>query len=259
MGLFDRGARTENVSEPAKLLISDHQKVERLFEEIRAAETPNQRRSLVTLLETELTRHTSIEEVVLYPFIEDEVAGGQELVDEAEREHGEATELLDKLSHLDPSSPDFSPTLDALEKTVSHHVEEEERELFPKLERGTDEQTLARLRRDLENEKLGLTPEPALPGERRARTEVRGGGRRGGGSTAKADVWVQPHSSGDGRWQVKREGASRASRVFQTQTEAEAFARGLAKREKVELVVAGRDGAIRNRDSYGNDPRNVPG
>jgi len=75
----------------------------------------------------------------------------------------------------------------------------------------------------------------------------------------KAAVWVQPHHVDDGRWQVRREDASRASRVFDTQSQAESYARQTAKRDKVELVIAGRDGEIRDRSSYGNDPRNVPG
>jgi hypothetical protein len=83
------------------------------------------------------------------------------------------------------------------------------------------------------------------------RSEVRG--------TAKANVWIQPHPKETGRWQVKREGATRASRVFDTQGDAEQFGRELARREKVELKVAGRDGQVRESDSYGHDPRNIPG
>jgi iron-sulfur cluster repair protein YtfE (RIC family) len=260
MALFTRKRRTEDVSEPAKLLISDHMKVERIFDEIKETESPNARTALVTQLEAELTRHTTIEENILYPFIEDNLADGEGLIDEAENEHQEASILLDKLSNLDPSSGDFLPTLKALEKAVSHHVKEEEHELFPKLEKATDEATLAKLRTDLENEKLGMTPSPTMP----SGTAVRGGrakassSPRSSTSSGAADVWVQPHPKDD-RWQVKREGASRASRVFDTQREAESFGKTLAKRERVELVIAGRDGAVRERNSYGNDPANVPG
>ena len=262
MALFTRKRRTEDVSEPAKLLISEHMKVERIFEELESAESPNMRKALVTQLEAELTRHTTIEENVLYPFVEEHVGGGEDLIDEAENEHQEASLLLDKLAHLDPSSPDFDPTVKALEKAVSHHVKEEEHELFPKLEAATDDATLAKLRLDLENEKLGLTPSPTMP------SEV-GGGRAKPSTTRRststrstssggAGVWVQPHPKDD-RWQVKRDGATRASRVFDTQGQAEQFGRNLAKRERVELVIAGRDGAIREKHSYGNDPATIPG
>jgi hypothetical protein len=103
-----------------------------------------------------------------------------------------------------------------------------------------------------EQEELGMTPSPAQPSN-----EVRGG-RAVGRTSSTAGVWVQPHPKDD-RWQVKREGASRASRVFDTQDEAESFGRQLAKRDKAELVMAGRDGTVRDKRSYGNDPANVPG
>jgi hypothetical protein len=77
-------------------------------------------------------------------------------------------------------------------------------------------------------------------------------------SSGKRNVWVQPHPKDD-RWQVKRDGATRASRLFDSQAEAETYGRKLAKDDKVELIIAGRDGAIRDKASYGNDPSNVPG
>jgi hypothetical protein len=72
-------------------------------------------------------------------------------------------------------------------------------------------------------------------------------------------VWVQPHHLDDGRWQVRREGASRASRVFDSQREAEQFGRRVAKRERVEFILTGRDGKVREKNSYGNDPVRSPG
>jgi hemerythrin-like domain-containing protein len=258
MALFTRKSRTEGVSDPARLLIDDHMKVEKIFEQIKNAESPNQCRGLLTQLDAELTRHTTIEENVLYPFVEDHLGEGQKLIDEAEKEHEEASQLLERVANMDPSAADFMDHVKALEQAVQHHVKEEENELFPKLEKATDEATLTKLRLDLENEKLGLAPSPNL-GERG--TGVVRGGQAKARTTASSgvpDVWVQPHPKDD-RWQVKREGATRASRVFDTQAEAEQFGRRLAQRERVELVVAGRDGTIRDRSSFGNDPSRIPG
>jgi len=58
----------------------------------------------------------------------------------------------------------------------------------------------------------------------------------------------------DGRWSVRRAGASRASKVYSTQKEAIDSARSRARSEGGELYIHGRDGRIRERDSYGNDP-----
>jgi len=63
--------------------------------------------------------------------------------------------------------------------------------------------------------------------------------------------WVVKH--GD-KWAVKGEGNKKATRVTDTQKEAEDIARKIAKNQKSELIVQGRDGKIRSKDSYGNDP-----
>ena len=68
---------------------------------------------------------------------------------------------------------------------------------------------------------------------------------------AKKDIHVVPHANG---WATKREGADRASRIFDTQKEAQNSARESATRERSEVVTHGRDGKIRDSDSYGNDP-----
>lgn len=58
----------------------------------------------------------------------------------------------------------------------------------------------------------------------------------------------------EGGWDDKKEGASRASRHFDTQQEAIEAARETARREKTELSIHRKDGRIREKDSYGNDP-----
>ena len=57
-----------------------------------------------------------------------------------------------------------------------------------------------------------------------------------------------------GGWAVRKSGAERATRVFDTQKEAETFARSLARKEHAELYIHRKDGTIRQRDSYGNAP-----
>jgi len=58
----------------------------------------------------------------------------------------------------------------------------------------------------------------------------------------------------DGTWQHKQDGNKRASKVTRTQKEAIDSAIKAAKRKKTEVVVHGRNGKIRSKDSYGNDP-----
>ena len=66
-----------------------------------------------------------------------------------------------------------------------------------------------------------------------------------------APVHVVPR--GD-QWAVEREGGQRASSLHDTQAEAEAAGRATARNEQTEFLLHGRNGQIRERDSYGNDP-----
>ena len=61
------------------------------------------------------------------------------------------------------------------------------------------------------------------------------------------------------KWAVRKAGAERVTRHFGTQREAVEAARGLARNQGGEVFIHGRDGRIRERDSYGNDPFPPPG
>jgi ketosteroid isomerase-like protein len=55
-------------------------------------------------------------------------------------------------------------------------------------------------------------------------------------------------------WRTLREGADRSSAVFNTQAEAIKEGTKSAQNDKVELFIHGRDGKIRERNTFGNDP-----
>lgn len=56
------------------------------------------------------------------------------------------------------------------------------------------------------------------------------------------------------KWQVKGTGNSKATKLFDTQAEAQKYAKAIAKNQQSELVTHGKDGKIRSKDSFGNDP-----
>jgi uncharacterized protein YdaT len=63
--------------------------------------------------------------------------------------------------------------------------------------------------------------------------------------------------TGDGDWAVKREGAKRASGVFDTQKQAQDRAREIVRKSGGgEVIIHGTDGKIRDSDTIppGNDP-----
>ena len=58
--------------------------------------------------------------------------------------------------------------------------------------------------------------------------------------------------SGD-RWSVRKAGASRASSTHATQSDAIQAATRIARNQQSEVYVHGRDGRIRERNSFGKD------
>ncbi|TAJ13755.1 DUF2188 domain-containing protein [Marinilabiliaceae bacterium JC017] len=67
----------------------------------------------------------------------------------------------------------------------------------------------------------------------------------------KRNVHVVPK---DGSWAVKSAGASRPAKVTSTQQEAIDRAREIAQNNQSEMLVHGRNGRIRQKNSFGNDP-----
>lgn len=67
---------------------------------------------------------------------------------------------------------------------------------------------------------------------------------------------VQVMPEGDS-WKVMLDGAQQGS--HSTQAEADAEGRALAQTKQLEYQLHGKDGQIRAKDSYGNDPRRITG
>lgn len=67
---------------------------------------------------------------------------------------------------------------------------------------------------------------------------------------------VTPHNNG---WQVKGAGNQKAANVYETQAKAIERAREIAINQKAEVVIHGENGQIREKNSYGNYPRNIKG
>jgi len=60
-------------------------------------------------------------------------------------------------------------------------------------------------------------------------------------------------------WEVKVSEVEEPLSFHKTQAEAIKVGRTLAKSAKTEFVIHGRDGRIRQKDSYGNDPKSSKG
>ena len=70
---------------------------------------------------------------------------------------------------------------------------------------------------------------------------------------------IETYYEGD-QWKNKREGTDRAFGAgYSTKEDAVAAGRDAARADKVEHIIRNQDGVISEKNSYGNDPRNVPG
>ena len=61
---------------------------------------------------------------------------------------------------------------------------------------------------------------------------------------------VVPHN---GNWAVKGAGNEKATKVVETQKEAIKIAREISKNQGSELLIHGKNGQIRDKDSHGSD------
>jgi hemerythrin-like domain-containing protein len=113
-----------------RILEADHRQVEELFEEIDGAEG-EARQPFIDELATSLRAHMELEEQIVYPAIEP--VTGDETVQEAQTEHQLARKGLEDMLRLAPDEPGFGAALEALKAGITHHVEEEETEVFPKV------------------------------------------------------------------------------------------------------------------------------
>lgn len=69
--------------------------------------------------------------------------------------------------------------------------------------------------------------------------------------TKGKDQHVVPHEGG---WAVRGAGNEKVTREFPTQQEAIQYARQIASNQQSELFIHNKQGRIRERNSYGNDP-----
>lgn len=127
--------------DPIAMLEEDHRKVEALFEEYQNGQDP----LIAEQICMELMVHTTVEEQEIYPTVKNDVPGGEDLEQEAEKEHSEVEQLIKQVQQKGFDDPGVPELMLKIEEGVTHHVEEEETEMFPKMRDTLDQQTLDRL------------------------------------------------------------------------------------------------------------------
>jgi hemerythrin-like domain-containing protein len=130
-------ALTGKSADPAdvtQVLRDDHGEIRRLIAEYRDAEheSMHARRVIMEAIAMQAELHTRIEEDVVYPAVQRLCP---DFVEHALEAHGAVTAKGDALQALDPSEPEYGEIAHQLIDSLAHHMDEEERTLFPILER----------------------------------------------------------------------------------------------------------------------------
>jgi iron-sulfur cluster repair protein YtfE (RIC family) len=138
-----------------ELLKQDHDKVDKLFQQVKAEQ--GDMRELFEQIRIELEVHTQIEEQIFYPYLIEN--GNEELQDitkEGIEEHHQAKTLIREIKNLSEESEKLDPKLQVLMEDIEHHVQEEEGEMFPMVVEQFDGDTLEELGQEMQEMKQAL-------------------------------------------------------------------------------------------------------
>ena len=138
--------------DPIVLLKEDHKEAKALLKQLEKSSPGKRRAATVQKLDAALRLHMRIEEDLIYPLVVELV--GDEEAEEAGVEHTLARRGLVKLAELD-DEPGFGAAVAMLTAGISHHVKEEEQEVFPKLKKQLDRERLMQLGDDVAAAKKG--------------------------------------------------------------------------------------------------------
>lgn len=126
-------AEPHGEADVVEVLTQQHREMEELFQQLkqRSGET-DELRNMADQVIIELVRHSVAEERYLYPAVREHVSGGNEIVDHELAEHARAEQTMKQLEAVPASESRFDELVAQLADEVGHHVQDEEKELFPK-------------------------------------------------------------------------------------------------------------------------------
>jgi hemerythrin-like domain-containing protein len=114
--------------------------VEALFKKLESGRSDPA--AVLEELANSLAAHMAIEQEIFYPAIREV---DSDMVNESYEEHSLAEVALKRLLATDPEDEAFQARVTALKELIQHHVEEEEQELFPEVQKALDEEQLTAL------------------------------------------------------------------------------------------------------------------
>ncbi|MEO9140505.1 MAG: hemerythrin domain-containing protein [Jatrophihabitans sp.] len=147
------------------LLKADHKEIKKAFRAFEAAgpdATVAKGDAVARIIEL-LTVHTYIENEVMYPEVRELLPDVEDDVLESYEEHHVADVLCVELFGMSPDAERFDAKTTVLIESVTHHIDEEESEWFPKVRDGLGRKQLAEIGERLLAAKAKAPRTPAAP------------------------------------------------------------------------------------------------
>jgi hemerythrin superfamily protein len=126
-----------------RILHQQHQEVDAILTQLADTDDVELRAKLLPVLEQQLLSHAKAEEDTFYKELER--AGEKGEAKHAKHEHRDIEAALTELMTLSPDDGGFDAAVRNVTKTVKHHVEEEESDVFEAAQESLDTATLDRL------------------------------------------------------------------------------------------------------------------
>lgn len=134
--------------EATKLLKQQHDEVKGLFKQFESAEEDSEKQECFDEIADAFAAHGEIEEKIFYPAVY--VGELKEKLQEAVEEHLAGKRIIADLLEMEPTDEQFDPKMKVLRELIEHHVEEEEGELFPLIQKNFAREELDALGEQME-------------------------------------------------------------------------------------------------------------
>ena len=146
------------------LLRNDHTEVRKLFREFQKPQTTDARKgAIVTKVIELLTAHTYIENEVMYPRVRALLPDLEDDILESYEEHHVADVLVMELHQMTPKDERFEAKTTVLIENVTHHMDEEEQDWFPKVREGLGRKTIQEIGAEMIDVRKRAPKRPSQP------------------------------------------------------------------------------------------------
>ena len=159
-----RPSREGNRMNPTNLLKQDHRTVKALFRRFERASKQSEKQRIGEEIIEELSVHAIIEEQLVYPLIRADKRM-EELVLNALEEHNTVKLVLAELDKMKADDERYDAKMHVVSESVEMHIEEEEGELLPRLDKllGAEEKTELARKIVAMKQAVPNHPHPAAP------------------------------------------------------------------------------------------------